>query len=224
MKLLPFLIVILSFAAFSNGKSEYELEHDKLLQKYPTIYLDLTNPLPADEKEKAAVSANIDNYNKEYHELVSKYSWALPNEELITEIAKRSPIIEIGAGNGYWASLLSKKGADIIAFDNFSRPETNELWFDVKQGDETVLSSHPGRALLLCWPDPRSNLAFEALQHYKGNTLIYIGFLEPGLTATEDFFKEVAKNFDLEKEVTIKSWPHDLFNTQVAYIYKRKNS
>ncbi len=47
--------------------------------------------------------------------MVSKYSWALPNEELLTEIASRSPIIEIGAGNGYWASLLSKKGADIIA-------------------------------------------------------------------------------------------------------------
>ena len=59
------------------------------------------------------------------HDLTRQFSFAIPNEETLKEIIKYSPLIEIGAGNGYWAYLIDKFGGDIIAFDNNER---NDEW------------------------------------------------------------------------------------------------
>lgn len=45
------------------------------------------------------------------------YSYAVPTNESISKLAKYEPLVEIGSGLGYWASLLKVVGADIIAFD-----------------------------------------------------------------------------------------------------------
>ena len=50
-------------------------------------------------------------------ELVKQYSWAIPNNKAIETIVKYSPIIEIGAGTGYWGRLISKAGGDIVCYD-----------------------------------------------------------------------------------------------------------
>jgi tetratricopeptide (TPR) repeat protein len=50
--------------------------------------------------------------------LVRKYSWAIPDEEALATIGSYTPLVEIGAGTGYWAALLRKRGADMIAYDS----------------------------------------------------------------------------------------------------------
>ena len=46
-----------------------------------------------------------------------RFSWAIPNEEALDAIAAVGPIVEIGAGTGYWAWLLQKRGVDVVAYD-----------------------------------------------------------------------------------------------------------
>jgi hypothetical protein len=41
-------------------------------------------------------------------------------------------------------------------------------------GDEKVLARHSRRTLLLVYPGP-DGMAASALQHYKGNKLLYVG-------------------------------------------------
>lgn len=53
-------------------------------------------------------------------ELVRRYAWAVPDAAAIAALAARSPLVEIGAGTGYWARLLAAAGADIIAYDDYS--------------------------------------------------------------------------------------------------------
>jgi hypothetical protein len=53
----------------------------------------------------------------ERDELVHLYSWAIPNEDALRAIAAHGPILEVGAGNGYWAQLLTERGVDVLAFD-----------------------------------------------------------------------------------------------------------
>ena len=49
---------------------------------------------------------------------VDKWSWAIPNDQALVEIASHGPVLEIGSGLGYWAGLLSANhGVDIIATD-----------------------------------------------------------------------------------------------------------
>ena len=47
-----------------------------------------------------------------------RYSYSIPSEEALQAIASiGEPMVEIGAGKGYWAKLLQEKGVDIVATD-----------------------------------------------------------------------------------------------------------
>ena len=48
--------------------------------------------------------------------LVRKFAWAIPDQKAINLCCKYSPLIEIGAGTGYWASLISKQNGKIICY------------------------------------------------------------------------------------------------------------
>jgi hypothetical protein len=39
--------------------------------------------------------------------LIQQFSWVVPTDEVLTKIAKHKSIIEMGAGRGYWAKLIS---------------------------------------------------------------------------------------------------------------------
>ena len=56
------------------------------------------------------------------------YSWGIPADEALTVIENVSPagIVEVGAGTGYWAMLLKKRGVDIVAYDR--TPVQGQLW------------------------------------------------------------------------------------------------
>lgn len=49
--------------------------------------------------------------------LSDRYSWAIPDSRALSILQNFAPLIEIGAGKGYWGDLLKKKGIDIICFD-----------------------------------------------------------------------------------------------------------
>lgn len=52
--------------------------------------------------------------------LVTRYAWAIPSPESIDWIISYlngRPVVEVGAGTGYWAWLLSQAGVDVNAYD-----------------------------------------------------------------------------------------------------------
>jgi hypothetical protein len=51
--------------------------------------------------------------------LCDKYSWAIPDARSLAILQHFSPLVEIGSGKGYWASLLRKYGTDINAYDAY---------------------------------------------------------------------------------------------------------
>jgi len=141
--------------------------------------------------------------------IASKYAWAIPNNEAIDEIVKYSPIIEIGADIGYWASLISKAGADIVAFDNFSThqpEEKREKHFDVKFGDENEIKNHQERTLFLCWAPYENDMALNCIKNYKGKYFLYVGEGKSGCNGTDEFFEYLDKNFHIIKEINIPQW------------------
>ncbi len=114
--------------------------------------------------------------------LAQRYAYVYPSDSSLATLAKLGPLVEMGAGTGYWAHRLRAIGVDVVAFDQappdgertnryHSRTQT---WAHVEQGDETVLSGYADRALFLCWPPLFSSLG-ECLTHYCGDTVAYIG-------------------------------------------------
>jgi hypothetical protein len=108
------------------------------------------------------------------------FTWSAPTPTdlaLITEHAAAG-IVEIGAGGGYWARMLTQYGLEVAAYDiqpGRSETFTGPAWYDVKQAGPEAAAAHPDRALMLCWPMKDHPMAAEALAAYEGDTLIFAG-------------------------------------------------
>lgn len=114
--------------------------------------------------------------------LAQRYSYVIPDSLLVRALCDLGPLVEMGAGTGYWAHVLKGNGADVVAFDQApSDSDTpnryhghTRTWTEVLPGDHTVLSAHSDRALFVCWPPLFSSLG-ECLMFYTGNTVACIG-------------------------------------------------
>lgn len=159
-------------------------------------------------------------------QFTSLYSWAIPSEEALDAIKLYSPVIEIGAGTGYWAMLLQNRGVDILAFDarppgpgnknGYHKPIT---YTEVRRGGQGTLSRYPTRTLFLCWPPYDTPMAADCLRRYSGANLIYIGESYGGCTGDDTFHDQLEKEWEISQQVQIPSWPG--FHDEMV-IYKRK--
>jgi len=160
-------------------------------------------------------------------ELIKKYSFAIPSPEALAEIAGYSPLIEIGAGTGYWAALLKAQGADIIATDLFPPAKQKNHWHDqeyihVACVDAGVaVRTYPDRNVFCCWPYMDNVLHRAAKAMAPGRFLLYIGESEGGCTADDGFF-ELMGNGSFEAipaKTRLPQWDgiHD-----ELYVWRRK--
>ncbi len=142
------------------------------------------------------------------HDLVLKYAWAVPDEEVIKKIAAWSPIVEIGAGGGYWAKLIAESGGDIICFDGQPKdnPQVSCDWYPVTKGDHKDAARHSDRTLFLCWPPYATNMAWRCLDFYDGDRLIYIGEGYGGCNANDEFFKRLDDEWEHVDEYAHPQW------------------
>jgi hypothetical protein len=185
-------------------------------------YLESFKKLSTKKKGTKEIDAFMQRVQARY-DMCRKYSFAIPTKEAINEISKFSPIVEIGAGSGYWASLLQKNGAKVLAYDKF--PKDNKYNFTKKYtkiekaGEEILKEIDSSYSLLLSWPNYDNDFAHNALKIFKGQTVIYIGEPEGGCTANDKFHQELKKSWRLHKEISIPQWDgiHD-----TVMIYKRK--
>jgi hypothetical protein len=114
--------------------------------------------------------------------LAQRYAYVLPQPHLLDVIARQSPLVEVGAGTGYWSYLLRQRGADVIAYDyaplGSERPNRYHFdlwpWTEVLEGDGTAVQHHPDRSLFVCWPPLFSSLG-EVLRFFRGERVIYVG-------------------------------------------------
>jgi hypothetical protein len=142
-------------------------------------------------------------------ELVRQYSWAIPNNEALDAIAELSPIVEIGAGNGYWAMLLRERGAEVAAFDRHPAGPENDFakrcWSETEH-QEIPAALHIYRTLFLCWPSEDEVWPEKALAEFSGPTVAYVGTPEGGCCATPGFFALLERNFERVREIDIPRW------------------
>ena len=110
--------------------------------------------------------------------LVSKYSWAIPDQKALDIIKNFSPIIELGAGNGYWCSLLRNMNVDIVAYDRLIDSTACHTQV-IKGTPKSVLKlpKNSSRTLMLSYPDEDSQLSMACLEFYDGEYIIHIGEL-----------------------------------------------
>jgi hypothetical protein len=141
-------------------------------------------------------------------------AWAIPTLNVIKyikEIAGDDSILEIGAGYGLWAALLTMIGCKIIPTDDYS-------WMKTKTGEDeetyiNVENISYGNALekykeckilFLCWPHAANDMPYNTIKKFteenNGQILIYIGEDEGGRTGSPEFFEYLDEHWLNEKE------------------------
>lgn len=113
-------------------------------------------------------------------EATSLYSWAVPTAVAINKIAEFQPIIEMGAGLGFWAYLLRQLGVRVDAFDGFEEggfgysPE--DTWSEVLLGGPEKLAEYPPEwSLLLVWPPYSKSFGTDCLIQCNSDFVITVG-------------------------------------------------
>lgn len=81
------------------------------------------------------------------------YAFAAPNERALAALAALGPVLEVGAGVGYWAHLLRERGVSVVATDQLPTTECGSetvnqyhgrvpAWTNVEQAPSSCSSDH----------------------------------------------------------------------------------
>lgn len=137
-------------------------------------------------------------------QLAKTYTWSIISPAdvswLVGQLAGR-PVVEVGAGTGYWAWQLEQAGVDVAAYDPHPAGEDNKFctagpYTTVLQDDAGAVKHHPDRALLMVWPPYGGEHARHALSLYEGDLLIYAGEGHGGCTADDGFYELLEAEWD----------------------------
>lgn len=172
------------------------------------------------------------------------FAYATPTVEALEVLASHAPLVEMGAGTGYWSGLLQQRGVDIVAYDKCppttetqstssgagraKRKEQNAYHGQVPPfcplgtGGPEVLKQPDmqSRSLFLCYPPPNDEMALNCVRFFQGDHVLHVGEWQ-GDTGERRFEKELESRFVLEREVVLPNWGNSAYHLTV---WRRKAS
>lgn len=168
---------------------------------------------------EAAKQSWLHQYGARKH-FVHQYAWAIPNDEAIAALVKLSPLVELGAGTGYWAKLIREAGGHVMAYDRKQCTHGMERgkWSPVLPCTSARSKAKKATNLFFCWPYMAS-WCDRALDAFQGEHVAYIGEGWHGCTATDRFHGLLDERFTQIEWIEIPQWDglHD-----ALYIYRRR--
>ena len=146
------------------------------------------------------------------------FAWAIPNAEALDYLCQQSPIIEVGAGSGYWAHRIAELGGEITAWDpkdwllqgqhlDIAMPEpwypcervpAHHVEFPPPPGIG-VLKRYP--TLFMCWPGFLETWPAKLLERFPGNQFIYVG--DDSLCANDEFHDRLDTEWEIRTVIEI---------------------
>ena len=136
---------------------------------------------------------------------IRTFGFAILTGSTVQMLREYSPILEVGAGTGYWTMELEKAGTDIVATDPMPGMffERAPIWTQVEMlGGAEAMEKHPGRNLMLCWPD-RERWPGEVLEECSSKYIIYVGEPRNGCTGNDRMFDLLESRYRLKERIEI---------------------
>lgn len=137
---------------------------------------------------------------------IDQFGFSLLSMKAVEAMRPYQPIVELGAGSGYWSYELKRFGIDVIATDPFDeqfwsfrkkeRERWQKLYTDIeKLNSVEAVRKYPNRVPLIVWPSYKESWAADALDIYTGSVVIYFGEGEGCATADDRFHQLLDTNF-----------------------------
>jgi hypothetical protein len=159
-------------------------------------------------------------------EFINRYGFAILSRRAIEAMRPYAPLVEIGAGSGYWTYELRKWGVDCIATDtmdgaygffeqkNLSADDVSERRWQHQYASIEKLNSvaavrkYPNRNLLTVWPDYNKSWAADALDIFTGQVVIYQGEGYGNATADDRFHGLLDSRFGNQEAIPMLHFEH----------------
>lgn len=147
--------------------------------------------------------------------VIARYGFAIPCREAIQTAVAAGPLVELGAGTGYWSALIARAGGDVLACDI----DDGGYGFAVghhhpveRRDAADFVRQHPARNALIVWPSYGGDWACRAAEALAiGRTLLLVGEGPGGCTGNDRLFHCLGTAFAPVAEVPLPVWPgiHD---------------
>lgn len=141
--------------------------------------------------------------------LTGKFGWAIPTSEVIDFLVGRSKeeaIVEVGAGTGYWAYEISRRGGDIVPVE-IDPPEIP--WMPVVKGSYEALAPNEVEQLLLCWPPANRSMAYDCVQYLNPQVVYFVGTVDSNIMGDNQFHDLLTTAFDQVQQMDLPDWQID---------------
>mmetsp|Transcript_15467 Transcript_15467/g.20482 ORF Transcript_15467/g.20482 Transcript_15467/m.20482 type:complete len:306 (+) Transcript_15467:149-1066(+) len=125
-------------------KNEMLVQYERLEKKWPEDVYRLFDATYSIERRKEMWEMIIEDCDS----LRKRYAWVIPDERAIRILQAFGSVVEVGAGKGYWASLIATDGTQVKALD-LNPPAT--CFFPVLKGGPDDIGDES--TLFLCYPD-----------------------------------------------------------------------
>jgi hypothetical protein len=145
---------------------------------------------------------------------VRRWGFSIPCAEAIAALRGLAPIVEIGAGSGYWTALLNAAGHDAIATDvepaggvvsEFSVGRHAAL---ERLGAPEAVRRYPDRDVFCSWPSEGDDWALRAAVAIQpGRAFALIGDGRGGCVGTESLFDFLDAAFEMDTVVELPQFP-----------------
>lgn len=209
------------------NEAEQFLESKKLLGRLTIPRYQRWGDFPYNEdpkKWREKIDADVHEGVREVmvrHEFVKKFAFAVLTTVIAKQLAKYSPLLEVGCGSGFWAHELQRAGADIIATDpGKGRWTWEKVFFNYEKLDGvTAVQKYLDRTLLVVWPEYDTKWPGQTLAAFKGKRVIYVGEGAGGCTGDKRFHQILERDFVTEKRIALPQFEglHDDLT-----VYRRK--
>lgn len=133
---------------------------------------------------------------------IHDFAWAIPHDREIARIARylrNLAVVEICAGNGYWASLLAPYCASYVALDRLA---LDNMYFpvilcDVQDAQAFQQFAQDAQALVCIWPPYNSDVFTRALTTQLWSVVVYVGEREGGCTGDDSHWAHLNDRYTL---------------------------
>lgn len=163
------------------------------------------------------------------------YPEYVPTDHAIQTLVDLGPLVEVGAGDGYWAHVVNENGGDCIPtdicpldHDAETFPSTVQsasddweptVWADVQAVDGVeAVRAYPDRAVMMCHPSGADRWSERVLDAVSDQPFVFIGEWFPGTDATPWFFKRLAENWGLVDDFPVYGWES---SAEHGYVFER---
>ena len=150
----------------------------------------------------------------------SKYGFPIVTDQAIQWIAEQTnntPMIEIGAGNGYLSKEMQERGIDVIATDPSELDQNDYRLGRIehvpieKLDGMQAFEKYPEHSAVWSWPEPEHYVK-NTMQQFSGKHLVYIGEYGEGCTGPQqDLYITLQGDYRIKGQYRIPSYPgnHD---------------